>query len=212
MRKPPQQGVTRVDKGTQGSPAPESLVERINKYKLLMVAIGGVVVAVLTQLTSGIEAAKSLIDKFADSTSTAPAPTVPCVVANKPVIPPVKASEWESTRFRLSGQNSCVFRQGVYVTFQRNQAKDPRVRAPRFDREGCDRGEPVTKVECGWRREIPLPKGPWEIDVALPPLERLNNAPPKEIVELVIEIRDLENPNKLPEWSTVATVEQQNGL
>jgi hypothetical protein len=194
--------------------AGRSLIDRLNKFKLQIAAIGGVVIIVITQLNTGLDQGTSLVKKLA-AMFDKPAPgevTEPCVIADKPTIPPVKSSEWDQTRFRLTGRNNCSFRQGVYVTFQRSQARDPRVRAPRFDREGCNRGEPVTKIECGWRREIPLEKGAWEIEVPLPPLERLNNAPPTETVLLVIEIRDLENPNKLPQWSKEAAIELRNEL
>jgi hypothetical protein len=48
--------------------------------------------------------------------------------------------------------------------------------------------------------------------VPLPPLERLTNPAPRENILLTVEVRDLENPDKLPEWSHLATIEQRNDL
>jgi hypothetical protein len=197
-------------KKQEAAPA-DSFVDWLNKFKLRLAAILAFVIFVVTQLNTGWDEAKKLYEKVAGTDKPVPAASEPCLVVSEPTIPPVKSSEWEETNFILAGRNVCAPRQGVYVTFQRGHAHGPRVRATRADKEGCDRGEPLTKVDC-WRQKIPLEKGPWEIKVPLPPLERLNNPPAREVVEFVIEVRDLANPNKLPEWSSVASVEQVRDL
>jgi hypothetical protein len=184
--------------------AAEKIGKRLGAVKVVIGAVAGLL---LVLATTG----KDLLQQW-NSWFAKPAPREEaCVVVNTPSIPPVKLSEWEETRFVLEGRNNCSTRRGVYVTFQRSQARGPIVRPPRFDKEGCDRGEPVTKTEC-WTQKIPLEKGPWQVAVPLPPLERLTNPRPNETILLTIEVRDLENPDKLPEWSHVATIEQRNDL
>ena len=192
-------------------PAEDSISTGLNRFKTWILAITGVVVAVITLLSTVLDKGTPVVEKITGFFQTRPEAQEACVVINTPVIPPVKLSEWEETRIVLEGRNNCSVRRGVYVTFQRGRANGPRVRPPRFDKEGCDRGEPVTKTEC-WTQKIPVEKGPWEIKVPLPPLERLTNPAPRETILLTVEVRDLENPDKLPEWSHLATIEQRNDL
>jgi hypothetical protein len=193
------------------APPDDSFIAWINKVKGRIAAVAGLTAAVLGLLFTFVEKGPQLADKVAGWFSKKAAVAESCVVVKAPTFQPVRLSEWDETKFVLEGQNNCSLRQGVYVTFQRSSANGPLVRPPRFDKEGCDRKEPVTRTEC-WTQKIPLAKGPWEITVPLPPLERLRNPAPVELILLTVELRDLENPHKLPDWSHVASIEQRNDL
>jgi len=178
------------------------LTGRIGKITALLGAVAALLVMVF-------DTGKKTIDKITASMTQAP-----CLVVTQSSIPAkVKYSEWDGTKFKLKGHNSCSSEPGLYVTFLRRSASETRfiVGIPHDDLPQCKGLTPIHEQAC-WGRKKPviIGKGDWDWDVLLPPLTRLTNPRGTEKVLITWEVRDMDNPTKPPIFVDSATIEIQN--
>jgi hypothetical protein len=145
----------------------DRLTGRVGKVTALIVATGGLAIAVLTQWEHGREQFAKLF------------PPPPCVVVAPAKFPSsVKLSEWDDIRVQLSGQNNCPGELGLYVTFSRDESKNSSLFAigsRHIDLPTCSNYLVAESEPRCWnpKKPVVIGKGPWTYPVLLPRLESL---------------------------------------
>jgi hypothetical protein len=174
---------------------------RIGKITALVVAIGSLAVGALTQW-------ETFIGKLVEmGLYTRP----PCVQVNPLMIPAtVKYSEWDNMKIQLKGRTNCSTPLGLYVTFVRRTASEPRfvLRVPHEDLPECKGLAPLQEPKC-WdpRKPISIGKGDWEWDVRPPPLAQLSDPRRIEKISMTWAVHDYDAPTKPPIRVDTATIE-----
>ncbi len=176
---------------------------RIGKITGLVVAIGGLAVAALTQW-------ESVIDKLVELgwyTRTE------CLQVDPPIFPAtVVYSAWDNVmKMELKGRATCSNPPGLYVTFipTRVKTESPlRLRVLHEELTECKGVLASFQEPRCWDPKIPVAsgKGPWNWVVHLPPLERVNDPPSVEQIWIEWAVYKSDAPNK-PILSDKAQVE-----
>lgn len=182
------------DPEKSGSDWIELVTGRIGKITALVGAIGGLLLLILTQ-----------IDKIQNEAVRvglySPRPCVE-VNADHVVFPKtVKYSEWDNMRIRLKGRNNCNRPLGLYVTFVRRTASEPRfiLRVPHEELPECRGKAPLQEPKC-WdpKKPVAIAKGDWEWATLPPPLSQLSDPRSIETISVTWEVRDYDEPTKPP--------------
>jgi hypothetical protein len=168
----------------------ERITSRIGKIAALVVAIGGLAVAAVTQSES-IRAKLVAIGWYAPQ---------PCVRIDSATFPEtVKLSEWDRMKVNLQGRNNCATVLGLYVTFFRDMHNKELfvLRVPHGDFPECKGLAADLEPKC-WnpKKPIVIGKGKWSWDVPLPPMERLSNPQRVERILVSWSVRDYDEPTK----------------
>jgi hypothetical protein len=186
-----------------------SIIERLTghagKVTALIVAIGGLGTALLTQM----ERVKEQVVKLVPST--------PCVVVAPAKFPSsVKLSEWEDIRIKLNGRNNCSGELGLYVTFLPNfkNAKLFSISPPHVDLPKCDNFLISESEPRCWNAKKPvvIGKGEWTYDVLLPNIERLADRQSVEKMIVDWELRDVDAPTKAAMARDTVIIEVHNDV
>jgi hypothetical protein len=170
----------------------ELVTGRIGKISALVAALGGLLVLILNQFES---VQKKAIGMKLYSPGA-------CVEVRQVVFPKtVKFSEWDAMRIRLIGFNSCDKPLGLYVTFVRRTASEPRfiLRVPHEELPECRGKAPLLEPKC-WdpKKPVAIGKGDWEWETLPPPLSQLSDPRSIETIALTWEVRDYDEPTKPP--------------
>jgi hypothetical protein len=177
---------------------------RIGKITGLVVAIGGLAVGALTQ-------SEQILNKLTALGLYTPPP---CAQVDPLIIPAtVKYSEWDNMKIKLKGRNNCLTSLGLYVTFVRRTASEPRyvLRVPHDDLPECKGLAPLQEPKC-WdpKKPISIAKGDWEWDVLPPPLRQLSDPRRIEKISMTWAVYDFDAPTKPPIRVDTATIEVHN--
>ena len=177
---------------------------RIGKITALVTAIGGLALLILTQ-------SEQILNKLTALGLYTPPP---CAQVDPLIIPAtVKYSEWDNMKIKLKGRNNCLTSLGLYVTFVRRTASEPRyvLRVPHDDLPECKGLAPLQEPKC-WdpKKPISIAKGDWEWDVLPPPLRQLSDPRRIEKISMTWAVYDFDAPTKPPIRVDTATIEVHN--
>ena len=185
----------------------ERITGRVGKITALVAALGGLVIAGLTQ-------SDQIRAKLVSTGWYTPRP---CVSIDTTAFPAtVKLSEWDNTTVTLHGSKNCTTDLGLYVAFLRDIRNDQLfvVRPPRGNYKECNALRSDLFPNC-WDFKKPLVngKGEWSWNVPLPPLERLSDPHRVEKILVSWSVRDYDDPNKSPILADTAaiTVQSEDG-
>jgi hypothetical protein len=163
---------------------------RIGKITALITAVGGLLLLILNQ-------SEQIRGKLISLNLYTP---LECVQVDRLMMPDtVKYSEWDSMKIKLKGRNNCGAPLGLYVTFVRRAASEPRfvLRAPHEDLPEC-KGLALSQEPKCWdqKKPVSIGKGDWEWDVLPPPLAQLSD--PRRIEKFAItwSVYDYDAPTK----------------
>jgi hypothetical protein len=186
--------VTAQEKQTEPGKGASDFVDlitgKIGKITALVTAIGGLVVAILTN-------AAPMVKLLSAVGLYTPAP---CVQVEPLMVPTtVKYSEWDNMRIKLKGRSNCSTPFGLYVTFVPRSASEARfvLRLPHEDLPECKGGGAPQDPKC-WdpRKPVSKGKGDWECEIPPPPLARLSDPRSIENISVTYYVYDYDAPTK----------------
>jgi hypothetical protein len=164
--------------------------KRISKITLLVTLIGGLAYEIANQW-------ERIYRKAVEIGLYTPPPCAEVVALKTP--DKVKYSEWDDMTFEVEGRSNCSTPLGLYVTFVRRSATEPRfvLKVPHEDLPECKGSSSFQEPKC-WdpKKPVSTGKGPWNWRVPSPPLVLLSEPVPNEKVIISWAVYDYDTPTK----------------